>query len=53
MLTTIVEILLAVFWMIMLFVIIHENKGDDYEMADHVGLWVMLGIFGVLGIFFL
>ena len=52
MLTIIIEILLAVFWTTMLIIIIHENKGNGDEGEDHVGLWIVIGIFAVLGIIF-
>ena len=51
--TIIIEILLAIFWVIMLIIIAHENKDNGDEGEDHVGLWVMIGIFSVLAIIFL
>lgn len=48
-------ILLAVLWLIMLLIIIKENTGeyaDAFESADHIGIWIIFGILGVISCLF-
>lgn len=47
------KVFISLIWIVMLPIIIHENRNaDDFDKWDHIGFWILYGIICALVVIF-